>query len=103
MPGHLPAPILRLDDAGRVVAANDLALKLLSRREADLVGQTVGEVVVALTHQLPAIAAEHGAERIVDAHVATVGAEDRHADRCVVEGGVEVGSGHGERCRHALE
>jgi len=61
------------------------------------------DVVVARADELRAGPAQHGAQRVVDAQVAAVGIEDRHADRGVVEGGVEVGEGRGEPCRHALK
>ena len=45
MPDTLPAPALVLDERGHVSDANDLALQLLRRPRAELVGRTVSEVV----------------------------------------------------------
>jgi len=63
-------------------------------RELDVARAIVGmgELVVALAHERRAAAAEHCAQRVVDANVAAVGAEDRHADRRMVERGIEVGA-----------
>jgi diguanylate cyclase (GGDEF)-like protein/PAS domain S-box-containing protein len=45
VPALLPAPALVLDDVGLVVDANELALELVGRPKATLLGQTVGEVM----------------------------------------------------------
>ena len=47
MPATLPAPALVLDDRGRVVDANELALALLARPRHELLECNVGEVVEA--------------------------------------------------------
>ena len=83
---------VRLDEAllelhGVELAAQDLP------RELDVALAIVGvrDLVVALADELVAATSEHRAERVVDAHVAPVRAEDGHADRRVVKGRVEVG------------
>ena len=45
MPATLPAPALVLDEHGHVSDVNELALELLRRPRAELVGRTVGEIV----------------------------------------------------------
>ena len=105
-PAQRPAGVVAQEDqvgehpAHRAVGADEALLGLVRAAAAveDLPrGVDVGLAVlgmrvllIAAPEQLLLAAAEQLGQRFVDAHVLAVGVEQRHPDRRVVEGGVEV-------------
>jgi hypothetical protein len=82
---------VELDEALLELDAVQLAAQDLPHRLAVALAVVgVGDVDVARAGELLAGPAEQRAQRVVDAQVAALRVEDRHADRRVVEGGVEV-------------